>query len=241
MNTTIDNLVRIPLRVTNPNPSALKVWLEPWAEQHELAQGESLDLVFVGTAPGYPEVTSDVNAVSLHGWEGSEVFAFRNGRLATEPPLVEEIIRQELAIAHDRVAPTSRSWADGLAPYIGMCQKTLDGWPQLNEEAQRDACELAAILAWELARTLTPSSAASTLSWQVARRVVATKALVLADSQPASKEKVFQSESPKLLTRLILQSSVSALPDQIDSRSLRLHEPPAKPPSGQAESDQTSK
>lgn len=63
--------------ITNGNPSVLNLTIEPWADQHELSVGDTLELVFDGPVGGRLEVEVKPNGLTIYGWPGSTVSARR--------------------------------------------------------------------------------------------------------------------------------------------------------------------
>lgn len=229
-----NKLIRRPFRVHNPNDHPLTVVLEPWAECYELEPKGTLDVVFIGSRNGMPEVVpySD-RSLTIYGWEGSEAFALKDGRLIGNRPAIDEIVRQELDLAKKKLQRTDRDlpWDE-----IAWIQKSLDVSPELHTGSQELARELAAILIVELAPCLVRSKSATELLWQIADRIVGLRGLVLASAEFESKETAVWSEHPRSLQELIRNQSLSVIPRRAAKSQGEVRHSP-KPRRAESESD----
>lgn len=200
------NVVRHPQQVRNPSDKKLVVVIEPWAERYELKPQETIEIVFAGPNNGQPELLPFSGELVIYGWDGSEFIAFREGGLATPPPTVVEIIRQEFLIAKQRLRAQN-----GIAQEITMVQQWLDADPRLLKKSQRSACESAGYLSCVLATQLDRTDNAATLLWQIADRIVRMKGVLLAATNKVDKETFFWSEKPDLSAEFIRKNAISLL------------------------------
>lgn len=201
------------LAIRNPNEGPLVIWLEPWADRLELPPNESLQLAFVGPVTGLPEVIPKSEEIIVFGWEGSEVVALKDGRLAVQQPSVSEIVRQEFQIAEEQVRRSEIRWP---AEEIAIINQKLDFDSDLSVESQEFACELAGHLVCELSTTLERSDAAASLLWQIADRVVGKKGIVLAATNRNRLKTAAWRNRPQELFQMIWNSAISVLPGPAD-------------------------
>ena len=211
------------------------VCLEPWAERYRLESNESIEFVFVGPDVDCPEVIPYSDELMIYGWEGSDVIAVQNGRLVARQPTVDEIVRQEMEIAKERVKRTDKKLPDD---QIAWVQQTLDAESELTQDAQELACELAAVLAIELAPSFMRSNAATELLWNVVSRLIGTRGLLLGAPDPETKEAAVWGEHPGVLAEAIRRQAISVLPRRF-ARSIRKRRNPIKPRPSESESDPT--
>jgi hypothetical protein len=230
-------LVRKTLRVHNPSDRLLVVWLEPWAERHELTPQQVLDIVFFGPTTGSPEISPSANEISIYGWEGSMAIALKNGTLAARQPTVEEIVRQEFEIAGGQIERTEIPLPE---QELALMQRMLDADYKLTCESQELVCELAGHATCELASTVKKSSAATEMLWQIAGRLVGTKGLVLAASDLRIRENAIWNDAPGPLIELIRKNVKSVLPEWSRRNSARERTPQSMPQRAETESDPTS-
>jgi hypothetical protein len=59
------------MRVTNFFEVDAVLVLEPWADEHPLAAGQSVDVAYSGPAGGMLEIEVRPGRIVLYGWEGS--------------------------------------------------------------------------------------------------------------------------------------------------------------------------
>jgi len=229
-------LVRKTLRVHNPSERVLVIWLEPWAERHELTPQQSLEIVFFGPTTGSPEISPRADEISIYGWEGSAAIAIKNGQLAARQPSLDEIVRQEFEIAGGQVERTEMPLP---ANEIALTQRMLDADHKLNTESQELVCELAGHVTCDLAPTVKKSSVATEMLWQIASRLVGTKGLVLAAPDPRIKENAIWNDAPGPLIELIRTNVKSVLPEWSRRHSARERTPRSMPRRAETESDPT--
>jgi hypothetical protein len=226
-------LARKEIRIRNPGDQLLVVWLEPWSERFELEPNESLDVFFAGPKSGLPEVLPRIGEVSVYGWEGAAAVAFKDGSLAIRQPTVDEVVRQEFEIAKEHVARTNEPLP---VDEIAMVQRSLDAEPGVGRAAQASACELVAILTWELASSLIRSRPATHVLWEIADRLLNTRGMVLAAPKPSALEAALWSETPNLIRELICKQAVSMIPDALRKKSPRKEKRPTRPRPSESES-----
>lgn len=66
------------IRITNEHDHVITVFVEPWAEEHELEPKQSLDIIGRGP-PGTFEVSTSSDGTTVYGWSGSTVSVMRDG------------------------------------------------------------------------------------------------------------------------------------------------------------------
>jgi hypothetical protein len=116
-------ITRLPMR--NETGAKLTVHVEPWGEEHELSQGESLEVVLYGPAGGKPEIVVGHSDISVFAWEGCRLFVLRNNVSTCQPSLLKIIDRLCAAEGVDRsklnLEPEgvefAQSWLDSAAAW----------------------------------------------------------------------------------------------------------------------------
>lgn len=155
------------------------VWVEPWAERFELAPQTLLNVAFFGPRGGILEFSPPLpNGFVVHGWEGSEFIAIENSRVLGHLPHVEEIVRQEMELASEKVERTA---APLPVADIAAAQRLLDQDAEVNPNSQKDACEAAASTGLSLIECFVTSESSRALIWEIVRQIVRTRGLFLAD------------------------------------------------------------
>lgn len=195
--------------IRNPNNEAIVVWIEPWADRFELAKEQSIEVVFIGPEDGAAEELPYPGELVIYGWNGSEVFVLQDGRLVGRSATIEEIIRQEFEIAKDRVRLNANRLPFEEFEYV---QFKLGFSPELSRQSQILACEVAAHLACELARSVERSDDAARLIWQISDRIVATRGVALAYPSLRSLSTALWTGGLADVTRLIIGNGLSVLP-----------------------------
>ena len=223
------------VRFLNPGVDVLAVWVEPWSERFEVAPQTALDVAFWGPIGGIPEIMPHRGGVVVYGWVGSEFIALQNSRVAGAASTVEEIIRQELEIAKAEIQRTAEPWPSG---DLANAQLLLDQDPEVNSTSQKTACEVAAIVARSLAECLATSDTSRSLIWEIARRLVRTRGLFLADLEN-EKAQEFWTAGPIWGADLIFQCSISAIPALQQAVGNAVPAPVVKPRPAQSESGAT--
>jgi hypothetical protein len=170
-------LVRLPQQIRNLNRQPLTLVVEPWADEFELAPDEVIEIVLVGPRMGQPEVCPYPHRLTINGWDGSEFVALKEGRLATPPPSVSDVVRQEFQIAERSIRRTASNWP---TEDIEIIDQKMDFFSETATESQEFACNLASQLVCKLAESVEDSDEAATLLWQIADRVVGHDGVLLA-------------------------------------------------------------
>jgi hypothetical protein len=225
-------LVWESVRFRNPRADLIVVWLEPWSERFELAPQTALDVAFVGPSGGFPEVMPRPDGLSVYGWVGSEFIALQNSRVAGRQPTVDEIVRQELDIAKESV---ERSAAPLPVDDIANAQILFDQDPEVNPRSQSAACDAAARLAIGLAGCFVRSEASRLLIWEIARQLVRTRGLFLADLEQGRESELW-TRGPFGVAELIFECSISAVPSHPSPKGLAAPDSKARPQPAETES-----
>jgi hypothetical protein len=221
------------LRIRNPNERALTVWLEPWAERHQLEPRESLEIIFVGPDTDHPTILSNGEELAIYGWNGSEAVVLRDGHLASPQPTVDEIVRQELEIVKDQIRFTIDQ---PFGPSMEDVQRTFDTERPLARESWNSASKVTAFFVSELASTIEQSDAAISFLWQIISRLVRTRGYILAAPDSHELASALWSNEPGDLVKLIRRSAKSILPKPFRSE---LSDKRATPRSAESESGPT--
>lgn len=66
------------LAITNTQPTEVRLTLEPWADEHVMAPGKTVEVSYSGPSGGRMEIELKPGEVILYGWEGS-VLSVRDG------------------------------------------------------------------------------------------------------------------------------------------------------------------
>lgn len=67
------------LRLANTRPASVRLRVEPWGEQHDLASGVTIEIVAHGPAEDHLELTLDDTGLTIWGWPGSVVQIVQDG------------------------------------------------------------------------------------------------------------------------------------------------------------------
>ncbi len=75
------NSYRVRIQVTNDDTEAIKVWIEPWAEEIQLQGGAELEIQFDGPDQEIVNVCHIKGGIVVHGFRGSLATAWQEGHM----------------------------------------------------------------------------------------------------------------------------------------------------------------
>jgi hypothetical protein len=70
--------------ISNPGPTPIQVWFEPWGMPHPLPSGETFRVVGRSPQPGPMEVVNADGSVVVYGWPGSTLRVYNGEALVDD-------------------------------------------------------------------------------------------------------------------------------------------------------------
>ena len=83
--------------LTNPGPTPLHVWFEPWGMSHMLQPGESFRVVGQSSKAGHLEIVQSDGSLAVYAWAASTLQVFNGSELVDDYNIVVPELPQDMS------------------------------------------------------------------------------------------------------------------------------------------------